>query len=108
MVGEKFKAVRKAKRLTLEGAAKMLGIKSSGHLSMIERGEREPSDALVNNFKLTFSVSESWWETGEGEMFESPGGEAGGQVKIIVHKVRSVFLPGPDSESGQLVVEIFD
>ena len=68
MVGEKFKAIRKAKGLTLEGAAKMLGIKSSGHLSMVERGDREPSDALVNNFKLTFSVSETWWETGEGEM----------------------------------------
>ena len=26
MVGEKFKAIRKAKGLTLEGAAKMLGI----------------------------------------------------------------------------------
>ena len=73
MVGEKFKAIRKAKGLTLEGAAKMLGIKSSGHLSMVERGGREPSDALVNNFKLTFSVSETWWETGEGEMFQAPG-----------------------------------
>ena len=72
MVGEKFKAIRKAKGLTLEGATKMLGIKSSGHLSMVERGDREPSDALVNNFKLTFSVSETWWETGEGEMFQAP------------------------------------
>lgn len=89
MVGEKFKAVRKAKSLTLEGAARMLGIKSSGHLSMVERGDREPSDALVNNFKLTFSVSETWWETGEGEMFQAPDSTetAGGPGSVIDGKM---------------------
>lgn len=71
MIGEKFKAVRKAKKLTLEKAAKALGLKSTGHLSQVERDEKEPSDSLINNFKATFSVSENWWETGDGDMFSA-------------------------------------
>ncbi len=69
MIGEKFKAVRKAKGLTLAKAAKALGLKSTGHLSQVERGEKEPSDSLINNLKATFSVSEIWWEVGEGDIF---------------------------------------
>ena len=68
-IGEKMKAVRKAKGLTLLKVATALGLKSTGHLSQIERGEKEPSETLQNHFKLTFSISENWWARGEGEIF---------------------------------------
>ena len=68
-IGEKFKAIRKIKGLTLAAVADSLKLKSTGHLSQIERGEKEPSPALINHFKMIFSVSENWWETSEGEMF---------------------------------------
>lgn len=70
-VGEKFRMVRAAKRMTLEKMAKALGLKSTGHLSQIERNEKEPSDSLINNLKSTFSLSETWWETGEGPISEN-------------------------------------
>lgn len=42
MFADKVRAIRKAKNMTLSAFAKELGIKSSGHVSMIENGEREP------------------------------------------------------------------
>lgn len=68
-IGEKFKSVRKAKGLTLADVVKALKLKSTGHLSQIERGEKEPSPTLIDHFKLIFSISEKWWASGEGEMF---------------------------------------
>lgn len=69
MLGAKFKAIRKAKKMTLEDVANFISAKSTGHLSEIERDLKEPSPSLINNFKLSFSVNENWWKTGEGEMF---------------------------------------
>jgi transcriptional regulator with XRE-family HTH domain/SOS-response transcriptional repressor LexA len=72
VIGAKIKTIRKDKGLTLATMAELLKLKSTGHLSQIERGEKEPSDALINNLKATLSISEIWWETGEGEMFTHP------------------------------------
>jgi transcriptional regulator with XRE-family HTH domain len=69
-IGEKFKTVRKAKKLTLAEVANLLKYKSTGHLSQIERDEKPPPDSLVDHFKIVFSINEHWWETGEGEIFQ--------------------------------------
>jgi transcriptional regulator with XRE-family HTH domain len=100
MIGEKFKAVRKHKGLTLQEVAGALGLKSTGHLSQIERGEKEASPSLVNNFRSTFSVSEIWWETGKGDMFrdippevsrvEEPKENYGGYISAVADMMRSM------------------
>ena len=80
-IGEKFKSVRQEKYLTIEEASRALGLKSNSHLSMIERCVKDPSPALINNFKATFLVSEAWWETGEPPIFIKDTKEYRGKVR---------------------------
>lgn len=69
LVGAKFRLIRKAKRLTLVAVMKQLGLKSTGYLSEIENGKKDPSDTLINNLVMTYGISGKWWETGEGPIF---------------------------------------
>lgn len=64
-----MKAVRKAKGMTLAAVVDSLSLKSTGFLSQVERGEKDPSPSLVDHFRRAFSVSENWWNSGEGQMF---------------------------------------
>lgn len=65
--GEKIKRLRKFLGMTQADFAHKLSI-SNGHISDIERGHK-PSQHLIELLKVVYNVSESWWETGEGEMF---------------------------------------
>lgn len=67
--GEKILAIRKAMKLTLSDVATHLKLKSTGHLSQIERGLKEPSDSLVELFKISYAVSDNWWDSQKGNMF---------------------------------------
>lgn len=66
---DKFRRIREAKRLTQAEFGKLLDV-AGNYIGMIERGDKNPSDKLITALKVTFSISPSWWENGEGEMFE--------------------------------------
>jgi transcriptional regulator with XRE-family HTH domain len=67
-IADKFREVRIAKGLTQKSFADALHIKPS-YISQIEKGKKTPSDALTSLTRKTFSVSDKWWDTGEGDIF---------------------------------------
>jgi phage repressor protein C with HTH and peptisase S24 domain len=67
--GEKVKAIRNAKGLTLANFSKPLLVGGS-LISMIENGEREATERLVSDILRVYRVSQEWWDTGEGPMFK--------------------------------------
>ncbi len=67
-LNERIKKVRKSLDLTQQEFADKLSIKRNT-VATYETGKSNPSDAAVILICKTFSVSERWLRTGEGEMF---------------------------------------
>ncbi len=68
IVGERVKAIRKAKKLTLEEFGKKVGLGRSA-MSNIETAARNVTDQMSLSICREFGVNEEWLRTGEGEMF---------------------------------------
>lgn len=66
----RLKNIRKALGLNQTDFAKHLGITQTAY-SMIESGNRPLADKYVKVICSTFNVNETWFLTGEGEMFAS-------------------------------------
>lgn len=60
--------VRKKANLTQGEFAEKLGL-TRNFISLIENGNRIPSDRTISDICREFSVNENWLRTGEGEMF---------------------------------------
>ncbi len=67
-LGERIKKLRKELDLTQQDFGNRLGIKPNS-VSLIESGNRNPSDQVILAICREFNVSETWLRTGEGEMF---------------------------------------
>lgn len=67
-IGERIKAVRTSKKLTLDKFGEKIGIKKSS-LSQIENGKVNVTDRVIKSICREFNVSEHWLLTGEGDMF---------------------------------------
>lgn len=63
--GERVKAVRKKKEMTLEVFGTKIGIKKAA-VSKIERGENALTEANLISICREFGVNEAWLRTGEG------------------------------------------
>lgn len=59
--------VRKQFNLTQGEFAAKLGL-TRNFISLIENGNRDPSDRTISDICREFNVSEQWLRTGEGEM----------------------------------------
>lgn len=60
--------VRKQFNLTQGEFAAKLGL-TRNFISLIENGNRDPSDRTISDICREFNVNEHWLRTGEGEMF---------------------------------------
>jgi transcriptional regulator with XRE-family HTH domain len=67
---QRLKEVRKALGLNQTEFAKHLGITQTAY-SMIESGNRPLADKYIKVICSAFNVSETWFLTGDGEMFVS-------------------------------------
>lgn len=67
-IKDRLKALRKAKGLTQIEFADALGV-SRSNIASYETGKNELSGAVISLICKTFSVSEVWLRTGEGNMF---------------------------------------
>lgn len=67
-IGERIKAVRTDKKLTLEKFGEKIGIKKSS-LSQIENGKVNVTDRVIKSICREFNVNEHWLLTGDGDMF---------------------------------------
>lgn len=67
-MNERIKEVRKALHLTQAAFAGRVGVKQQT-IAMLEAGNSNPSEQLINGICREFRVNEVWLRTGEGEMF---------------------------------------
>ena len=67
-IKDRIKELRKAKGLTQLEFADKLKV-SRSNIASYETGKNELSSAVISLICRTFSVSETWLRTGEGEMF---------------------------------------
>ncbi len=68
-MNERLYEVRKRSGLTQEKFAEKLGF-TRNYISLIERGDRIPSDRTISDICREFGVNEEWLRTGKGEMYE--------------------------------------
>ena len=80
--GERVKAIRKAKALTLEKFGDQLGV-TKVTISRLENGDRGITDQMCRSICREFGVSETWLRTGEGEMFLH---ETSNEVEALAQK----------------------
>lgn len=66
--GEKIRALRKAKNLTLEKFGAPLGVGKTA-ISKIENDERGLTDQMIKSICREYGASEEWLRSGTGEMF---------------------------------------
>ncbi len=81
-IGSRIKAIRDANNLVLDEFGARLGF-TSGLLSRVERGEREPSDKLLKAIVREFQVDEGWLRTGKRP-------EVSGRDRLIGQRIRSL------------------
>lgn len=68
-INERFALVRKSEGMSMDKFGEPLGIKKSA-ISKIENGENNVTDRTVKAVCHAYHVSERWFLTGEGEMYE--------------------------------------
>ena len=73
-IKDRIKQLRKAKGLTQFEFADRLKV-SRNNIAGYETGRTEPGGAAISLICRTFSVSETWLRTGEGEMFSDTARE---------------------------------
>lgn len=78
---DRIKQVRQISGLTQSQFAERLGL-SRNYISLIEIGDRVPSDRTISDICREFGVNESWLRTGVGEM----------QVNLDKQKKIAAFL----------------
>ena len=69
MIGQRIKKIRSSKKLTQDDFAEIIGL-TKNFISLIETGNRTPSDRTISDICRVFHVNESWLRTGDGEMFK--------------------------------------
>lgn len=67
--GERVRSLRKQLGLSQVEFANRIGM-TQGYVTNIERGTRDVNDRLIKLISETYSVSEEWLLTGEGDMFQ--------------------------------------
>lgn len=65
MQGERVKAVRKIKEMSMEQFGERLGVQKSA-ISKIENGTRGLTEQMIKSICREFNVNEVWLRTGEG------------------------------------------
>ena len=73
-IKDRIKELRKAKGLTQFEFADRLKV-SRNNIAGYETGRTEPSGSAISLICRTFSISETWLRTGEGEMFSDTARE---------------------------------
>lgn len=67
-IGERIKKVRRSVDLTQQKFGERLGIKPNS-VSLIESGNRNPSDQVILAICREFNIREEWLRNGGGDMF---------------------------------------
>jgi len=69
-IAGKITAIREALGLNKKSFAAEIHVTPS-YVTQIEKGEKIPSDSLLDLIMAKWAISVDWWEVGEGEIFSS-------------------------------------
>jgi len=94
---QQIKAIRQAKKLSQEKFGKEIFV-SKSHVCNAEKDKDSLSDAVIDALKNKFNVNPTWWETGEGEMFNQAVtvSEKPTEYMITEEKIKSLGLNAKD------------
>lgn len=67
MIGQRIKQIRNDSKLTQDDFAERIGL-SKNFISLVETGNRTPSDRTISDICREFNINETWLRDGEGEM----------------------------------------
>lgn len=69
-MNERIKELREILKLSQESFGEKIGITSRGHISSVERKQRNVTTRIINDICREFNVNEEWLRFGTGEMFK--------------------------------------
>ncbi len=68
-MNDRLKEIRSHFNLSQEEFGERINIRSRAHISLLESGNRNFTDRIINDICRVFSVNEEWLRYGTGEMF---------------------------------------
>jgi transcriptional regulator with XRE-family HTH domain len=88
MISERLKTVRKQLKLSQQKFGQPLKIGQDA-ISDYENGRNEPSERTIEAILKEYSINRSWFDTGEGEMFDTAIAKEG---QVIPAKKAQLYL----------------
>lgn len=83
----RIRKIRKKYQLTQDAFANKLSL-TRNYISLIEKGDRTPSDRTISDICREFNVNESWLRTGNGQM--EPVKSPADKISINIAKLQHV------------------
>ena len=99
-MNNRIREVRKAAAISQEEFGKQLGL-SRQYITLVETGERVPSDRTIRDICRIFNVSETWLREGVGEMHAPRSRE-----QEMAALVKSLMADDPESFRSRLVTAL--
>ena len=85
---DRIKEIRAKLKMSQQSFSDVIGI-TRQYLSLLEIGERDPSDLVLNAICHEFGINRTWLKTGEGEMFKHQEADA------LIPALRNVLAEYP-------------
>ena len=96
----RIREVRKSAKLSQEEFGKVLDL-SRQYITLVETGERIPSDRTIRDICREFGVNETWLRTGEGPMTAEKS-----RAQEIAELAKSLMADRPESFRSALVTAL--
>ena len=74
-MNERIALIRKKAQLNQQAFAERIGL-TKNFVSLLETGNRAPSDRTLSDICREFNINEAWLRTGEGEMYKAVNRDA--------------------------------
>lgn len=99
-MNDRIRQVRKTAAISQEEFGKQLGL-SRQYITLVETGERVPSDRTIRDICRIFNVSETWLREGVGEMYAPRS-----RQEEMAAYVKSLMADDPESFRSRLVTAL--
>lgn len=99
-MNDRIRQVRKTAAISQEEFGKQLGL-SRQYITLVETGERVPSDRTIRDICRIFNVNETWLRTGDGEMYAQRS-----RHEEMSALVESLMADDPESFRSRLVTAL--
>lgn len=99
-INGRIKQVRISANLTQTEFAERIGL-TKNYISLVENGQRAPSDRTINDICREFGVNETWLRDGIGEPFAAKD-----RADEMAEFIKGLMSDSPDSFRSRLVTAL--